>query len=252
MARAGETGPTDPDAARHWRVEPADVHVEWPLSAADPDVSVVIATVPDNDHEEVVARLRDQVVEADWEVIVVNDDAVDRCEARNVGLRVADGEIVAFTDDDTEPPPDWLAGVLDAFRSTPELVCLEGRVTGGPRYTGRGHYVGCNMAVRREAALAVGGWDPRFAGWREDTEFGWRLEATADGVCEYRDEVHMVHPPLPRTNYDPEHEQLLRAEYPERYADRVATDVVRRGWRVLQQFGLAPWISRVRRALPRP
>jgi glycosyltransferase involved in cell wall biosynthesis len=38
--------------------------------------------------------------------------------ARNAGLRATRGEIVAFTDDDCEPDPDWLAAVLDGFSAS--------------------------------------------------------------------------------------------------------------------------------------
>ncbi len=49
--------------------------------------------------------------------------------ARNTGLAAARGEIVAFTDDDCEPEPSWLAELVRALeRATPDVVGVGGRV----------------------------------------------------------------------------------------------------------------------------
>jgi cellulose synthase/poly-beta-1,6-N-acetylglucosamine synthase-like glycosyltransferase len=225
------------------------IQAEIVRTADDPAISVVVATIPANDHDTVCSHLCDQAFDAEWEVIVVNDPNLDRCEARNVGLMEATGEVVAFTDDDTKPPRDWLQSISESFAANPELVCVEGRVTGGIEYSGRGQYVGCNMAVDRAAAIAVGGWDSRYAGWREDTEFGWRLEIDTDGDCEYHDEVVMVHPDVPRTTYNRHRERLLKREYPERYRERFDRTLVARLWRYGQVVGLVPYVNRLRSAL---
>lgn len=224
--------------------------VKYERVATDPDVSVVIPTIPSNDHGTVTNRLAEQSFSGDWEVLVVNDPDIDRCEARNIGLREAKADIVAFTDDDTEPPTEWLASIYESFRSNPSLVCLEGRVVGGIRYSGEGRYVGCNMAVNREAALSVNGWDSRFAGWREDTEFGWRMEVQGDGACEYHDEVVMRHPNHPRTTYKRQKERLLRTKYPDRYGERINTNTTECLWRYGQAIGLVPYLNRLRNAIP--
>jgi GT2 family glycosyltransferase len=83
-----------------------------------------------------------------YEVIVVDDGSSDRTSevaqahgakvvrlepagglgaARNAGVRVAEGKIVAFTDDDCEPAPDWLSAIAAAF-SDPQLDGVSGRV----------------------------------------------------------------------------------------------------------------------------
>lgn len=223
---------------------------QYEREAAAPDISVVIATIPSNDHERVCRRLEDQTFRGDWEILVVDDSSIDRCEARNEGLREANSEIVAFTDDDTEPPRAWLGSIWTAFSRNPDLVCLEGRVTGGIRYSGVGQYVGCNMAVDRRAAIAAGGWDSEFAGWREDTEFGWRLEEDGDGVCQYYDDVRMVHPGHPRTSYDHTNERLLGERYPARYSRRIDASVTSRLWRYGQRLGIVPYVNRIRDTLP--
>jgi glycosyltransferase involved in cell wall biosynthesis len=47
--------------------------------------------------------------------------------ARNTGLAAAYGRIVAFTDDDAEPAPDWVERLLAGFEQ-PEVVGVTGRV----------------------------------------------------------------------------------------------------------------------------
>jgi glycosyltransferase involved in cell wall biosynthesis len=46
--------------------------------------------------------------------------------ARNAGIRVAAGDIVAFTDDDCVPPPDWLSRLADGYARHPEVAGVGG------------------------------------------------------------------------------------------------------------------------------
>ena len=47
--------------------------------------------------------------------------------ASNLGLAAAEGDVLAFTDDDTEPWIDWLQRIEEHFRTTPSLGGLGGR-----------------------------------------------------------------------------------------------------------------------------
>ena len=47
--------------------------------------------------------------------------------ARNAGLATAQGEIIAFTDDDSAPRPDWLARIEKHFLADPEVGGVGGR-----------------------------------------------------------------------------------------------------------------------------
>ena len=48
--------------------------------------------------------------------------------ARNTGVRLASGSIVAFTDDDAEADPNWLRAIGNRFAAEPDVVCVTGLV----------------------------------------------------------------------------------------------------------------------------
>ena len=225
--------------------------VEYVRRAADPAVSVVVPSVPAYDHEPTIAELEAQTLDRPYEIILVDDGTVDRSAARNRGLEAASAEVVAMTDDDTRPPETWLTTAHRAFAADPDLVCLEGPVYGGCRSFGPRHYVGCNLAARRDAALDVGGFRSAFSEWREDVEFGWRMEAEADGHCRFEESFRMCHPDVPRTAFDPKLEQRLRREYPDRYDEVMDVTLTRRWYRRARAAGLTQPVQRVRNAIGR-
>lgn len=101
--------------------------------------------------------------------------------AMNAGYRKSRGDIVAFTDDDCYPAPDFAAAVADAF-ADPAIGVATGRIllhdpmdlaltietssvprrfrTG--RYVRPGQFTGANLSFRRAALEAIGGFDPLF------------------------------------------------------------------------------------------
>jgi ABC-type multidrug transport system fused ATPase/permease subunit/GT2 family glycosyltransferase len=117
--------------------------------------------------------------------------------ARNTGLEAAQGEIVAYIDDDARPDPHWLHYLAHTFLSTdyvgvggPNIVpsqsgpipwCVENS-PGGPIHVllndrEAEHIPGCNMAFRKSALMRVGGFDPRFRAAGDDVDICWKLQA---------------------------------------------------------------------------
>lgn len=199
------------------------MNVRRPVQDADPYVSVVVPTLPDRDHSETVRALHEQDTDR-YEVLVVEDGSIGVCDARNHGLEAAGGEVVAFTDDDCLPTPAWIEVIASRFESEEDLVVLEGRTTGGIDYDGRRHYPTCNLAVRRGPALDAGGFRSEYEYWREDTEFGWRMEDRGDHA--YDGDMEVVHPGRPHSSIVESNERRLQEEYPERYEEILVPDTV--------------------------
>jgi glycosyltransferase involved in cell wall biosynthesis len=118
--------------------------------------------------------------------------------ARNLGMQLAKGEIVAYIDDDAYPDPHWLRYLAYAFATTghagiggpniaPDddgpIATAVANSPGGPVHVLVGddlaeHIPGCNMSFRREALLAVGGFDPVFRAAGDDVDLCWRIQHT--------------------------------------------------------------------------
>jgi len=99
---------------------------------------------------------------------------------RNFGWQMSRGRIVAFTDDDCFPAPDYVDALLTAFSDHPDAGVIGGRILlHDPKharvtidegqtvrqyqsrsYVRAGVLQGANIAFRREALAAVNGMDP--------------------------------------------------------------------------------------------
>ena len=105
--------------------------------------------------------------------------------ARNAGWRAAHGPIIAFTDDDCLPTPDWLAAGVAAFvdgvagASGRVIVPLPSVPTDYERNAAaieQAEFVTANCFYRRDVLAAVDGFDERFAApWREDSDLFFTL-----------------------------------------------------------------------------
>jgi len=115
--------------------------------------------------------------------------------ARNVGLAHATGEIVAYTDADVRVDEDWLTYLVQPMVGTdlagsggpnvvppddPWVAQAVARAPGGPTqvlFDDRlaEHVPGCNMAFRREALLAIDGFNPVYLRAGDDVDVCWRL-----------------------------------------------------------------------------
>jgi len=160
----------------------------------DPLVSIVIAC-PDRSWmlDECLKAIERQTYR-NYEVIVLDDARTGKvrpAEKRNLGIREAKGEIVAFIDDDAYPDSHWLEyavkyfgepsiGAVGGPGATPpgdgRLAKIGGRVydnvlvSGNYRYRYRAggvrmdveDYPSCNLFVRRDLLVKIGGYRTDF------------------------------------------------------------------------------------------
>jgi glycosyltransferase involved in cell wall biosynthesis len=104
--------------------------------------------------------------------------------ARQASLDHATAPIVAFTDSDCLPAPEWLAGMCARFTHRVDVV--QGRTDPLVEPDGRwpktmrvrqwsDRYETANIAYRTAALRAAGGFDERTVFYGEDTAAGWRV-----------------------------------------------------------------------------
>lgn len=168
-----------------------------PSEATSPLLSIVICTFNRSERlGDLVRRLLAEQ-DADFEILVVDDGSTDDTKAvvaaiddhrtryvhqtngglsvaRNTGLREAAGDLVAFVDDDDRPVPEWAARLSAPFADDPEcavvtcgVIDVKGSVEVtrlpvplGPLFDDfEGLIAAGSFAVRRQAALAAGGFD---------------------------------------------------------------------------------------------
>jgi GT2 family glycosyltransferase len=191
--------------------------VPLPSAGATPRVSVVVCTHNGERTLDDCLRGLRGLEYPNFEVIVVDDGSSDTsaaiaerngCQvirtdhrglsaARNAGLNAADGEIVAYIDDDCVPDPHWLDYLVSTFATTPHagiggpnipppdddgfVARSIAKAPGSPIHVllsdeEAEHIPGCNMAFRKERLLEIGGFDPQFRVAGDDVDICWRLQ----------------------------------------------------------------------------
>jgi GT2 family glycosyltransferase len=146
--------------------------------------------------------------------------------SRNLGLQAAAGRFVAFIDDDASPATGWLDALIQPFEDDPTVGISAGFVLDGHgqrflnRYVvadtlGRAFWMddprsaeekidqlgpqrafltatGCNMAFRRAALDAIGGFDPFYRYFLEETDLV-RRALSAGFRCVVSPESRVLH-----------------------------------------------------------
>lgn len=131
-----------------------------------------------------------------YEVRVISTENCGLSNARNTALHAAQGEIVAYIDDDAYPDAQWLRYLASAFLTSshagiggPNLPpgddgliadCVA-NAPGGPVHVLTTdelaeHIPGCNMAFRKSVLLEVDGFDPIYRAAGDDVDLCWRVQ----------------------------------------------------------------------------
>jgi|Deesub1362A_J573_1020465.scaffolds.fasta_scaffold00057_171 glycosyltransferase involved in cell wall biosynthesis len=178
----------------------------------------------------------------DYEIIVIDDNSSDPTSeiakeyakvvklknkkgpagARNVGIREANGQIIAFTDSDCVAKKDWLKNIAKAFDDQ-NIHAVQGHVKipksnflgdsisalGFPAGGSVGfenmwhvskegftdHITTCNCAVRKDLFLKIGFFDETFkTPGGEDSEFSYRLSKQGFKI-KYLPNAIVIHEP---------------------------------------------------------
>lgn len=75
-------------------------------------VTVIIPTVKRGSLGQCLDALKGQTRPADEILVIRDEQRRGPAWARNEGIRTARGDLIAFTDDDCVPPPDWLENLI--------------------------------------------------------------------------------------------------------------------------------------------
>lgn len=202
-----------------------------PPELARAAVSVV---VPSNRPERLgfaLEALAHQTVEAPFEVVVVLNGPAGALPAvadelgvrfiegprdsnvagrRNVGWRASSAPLVAFTDDDCRPAPEWLEALLAARPGDDEI--LQGRTEPDPDEEHLLHGLArsqriegvspwsqtCNIAYPRPLLERLDGFDERFPFFGEDTDLALRA-AAAGASIRYVEPALVRHAVIPKS-----------------------------------------------------
>lgn len=175
-------------------------------------VSVVIPTLGRETLALCQAALAKQTRSPDEVIVVVDHHRQGAAKTRNEGIARATGDLIAFLDDDTIPPPGWLERLITAldrhqaaatggtFHETDPLLDAIRRCRHFPEQeqVDQGEWVGNggNLLIQRQWLDICGREDgyvfnPFFTGSGEDWELLWRLR---------KREARMVYVPVPVTH----------------------------------------------------
>ena len=166
-----------------------------------PELEVIVVDGPSTDGTE-------EYLQREWagRIKFAKCPVANLSVSRNIGIMQASGDIVAFTDDDGIPEPDWLDELLTAYadpsvgaaggfvrnhtgvafqtkyivtdRNGDSKILIENldelpvQRPGAPQFPG---LIGVNSSFRRSALLAVGGFDEEYAYFLDESDVIVRL-----------------------------------------------------------------------------
>jgi len=185
------------------------------MRSRDIKISVIVPTYNEEKNiEKFLRQFETQTLPRDeFEIIIVDGNSKDNTRkiakkhadkvilqrskgiggARNDGVKVARGKIIATTDADVIIPPNWLEHILEDFERNPDVVALQG--PDGPiENTLKAKIIywimmkiiylaylfgipgtgGTNSAFRKKEFLEIGGY--RYLPYSDDVDIGFRIK----------------------------------------------------------------------------
>lgn len=120
-----------------------------------------------------------------------NDTIIGISNARNIGIKLASGDIIAFIDDDAVAFEDWAENTVKCYRG--DVVATRGKVIPksppfhkiilaisndfGDNERIISHLIGCNMSFKKSVFSEVGLFNPSIDYGNDETELSLRLTA---------------------------------------------------------------------------
>jgi len=156
-----------------------------------------------------------------YPVEIFSNPKTHAAAARNIGIKFAREDIIAFIDSDCVPDKNWLENIFEHFKNDPELVGVGGRmlplepkcdveafsanvflneIMKFPRQTFKpfkkflpGSFITANCAYRRKALIEVGGFNEFFKNNGEDIDLFWRMIDKFHGRLLYDPTIIVYH-----------------------------------------------------------
>jgi glycogen(starch) synthase len=206
-----------------------------------PKIEVVVVVGPSTDDTEAVLKA------FKGQIKIGHCHEPNLSASRNVGIRLASGELVAFIDDDSVPDPWWLDDVIPAFED-PEVVAAGGpvydhdgatlfacysftdvhgdtttwtegtnpsRLVAAPRSGLIVYPIGTNSVFRRSPLISIGGFDEEYEYYLDESDVcrrfvdaGWVVQGCDRGWV-----YHLREPSAIRTSQRVTHDlyRVLRS-----------------------------------------
>jgi len=175
---------------------------------------------------------------SDLNLFYLHTNIIGAINARNTAAFYTQGDVLAFTDDDCIPSPEWLNNAKLLFDKG-DIIGIEGLIKSDklndPSYrpvtnegfTGIG-FMTANLFLSSEIFNRVNGFDERFdhPHFREDTDLAWR--ALEYGIIPFSNKVCVFHPAHLRSikresqserNKFFEKDALLLQKHPQKYME---------------------------------
>jgi GT2 family glycosyltransferase len=83
-------------------------------------------------NDELLLTSLQKATERDSRIVSIHLQEFGRSRALNAAVRVAKGDVLAFTDDDCEAAPDWLTTIADCFSAQPDVGIVAGDLVPTP------------------------------------------------------------------------------------------------------------------------